>query len=63
MQDRRQAQRDLIRAECSKRHIKVSPRGQGYLLTGIGVRLMCADLADLGETDLQPYLPRKHVEP
>lgn len=61
-QDRRQAQRETIKAEASRRGIKIERREQCFRLTGPGVSVLCADLGDLSETDLQPYQPRKHVE-
>jgi len=58
MQQRRQA----ILDECARRDITITQRGQGYLLTGVGVRMLCADIGYLNENDLTPYTPRQPDE-
>ena len=57
MQDdpRKQRQREAIRAECQRRGIKVETRGNAFSLTGPGVSLLAADLANLDANDLRPY--------
>jgi len=57
--DRKQQQRETIRAECLKRGIKVEPRGIAFALSGFGVDLIVADLAMLDAEALKPYQPRK----
>lgn len=59
MDQRKQLQRDVILAECTKRGIKVEQRERSYLLQGVGVHVLAADLADLDSKDLVPYTPRK----
>ncbi len=63
MDQRKQQQREAIRAQCEARGIKLEQRECSYRLTGPGVDLICSDLANLDANDLRPQQPRKHVEP
>ena len=60
MQDRKQIQRELIVHECARRGITVKQKGHAYVLTGVGVDLLTADLANLDIHALAPYQPRKN---
>ncbi len=59
---RKQRQREAVKLACASRGIKIERREQCFRLTGPGVSVLCADIADLSETDLTPYQPRKHGE-
>jgi hypothetical protein len=58
MNDRKQKQREAIRAEAARRGITITQRGQGYELKGVGVSLRVLDLAQLDAHDLVPYVSR-----
>ena len=55
--DPKASKRASIMAECARRGIQIQQRGQAHKLIGIGVCLLCADLGDLSETDLRPFVP------
>ncbi len=56
MQDRKQKQRDKIRAECARRSVTITPRGLGFELRGVGVSLRVLDLADLESAERVPFV-------
>jgi len=58
MYDPKHNKREAIKAEAERRGITVTRLGQAYSLRGLGVSVLCADLADLSETDLAPVMPR-----
>ncbi len=62
MQDRKQRQREAIRAEAARRNITITARGKGYALRGVGVSLDVIDLAQLDSNDLVPFVSRESRE-
>lgn len=62
MQDRKQKQREAIRAECERRNIKITPHGKGFALRGTGVSIDVLDLAYLTSSDLAPFVSRTNRE-
>ena len=56
--EHKKRQREAIRAECQKRGITVARRGNAFSLSGPGVSILAADLANLDENDLRPCQPQ-----
>ena len=57
MLDRNEEQRGIVREECARRGVKVVPYGKALWLEGIGVSLICADLAHVTLKELRPTMP------
>lgn len=62
MPDKNEQQREAITAECAKRGITITQRGQGFELKGIGVDLSTIDLAYLTPSSLDPFVSRADRE-
>jgi hypothetical protein len=43
-----------IRRLCEQRGLRLERRGQGWLIRGAGVSILCADLAAIQPRDLEP---------
>ena len=56
---RKQRQRETVINECRRRGLKLAQTGLAWRITGVGVSLLVADLANLDTQSLTSYQPRK----
>lgn len=59
--NQQEQRRQRVRQECQERGIAIRQRGKAWHLSGPGIDLLTADLANVEPSLLKPYQPRERM--